>query len=188
VDWLHRFFTVPTVLSLAEWSVFSLYWNAAAKHTSAVKIRESRYSRKVHQVFVNLALALVVVPGDWSPRFLPDTGAITWMCLGIQTLSLVLNVWARRHLASNWSGEITIKVGHELIQSGPYRYLRHPIYTGILGMFFGAAGVSGHATALLGFVIALLAYRRKIALEEENLKVAFGAVYQRYLDRSRMGF
>lgn len=92
----------------------------------------------------------------------------------------MLGVWARRHLGSHWSGEITIKVDHRLIRSGPYQFVRHPIYTAMLGMFVGTAFVSGQLHALLGLGMAVFAYGRKIRLEEANLQKAFGAEYDAY--------
>jgi protein-S-isoprenylcysteine O-methyltransferase Ste14 len=89
-------------------------------------------------------------------------------------------IWARRHLGVHWSGEITIKFDHRLIRSGPYRRIRHPIYTAMIGMMAGSAITSGEMHALLGFAIAGLAYARKIRMEEANLRRAFGAAYEGY--------
>ena len=88
--------------------------------------------------------------------------------------------WARRHLGQNWSGEITIKVDHQLIHSGPYGLLRHPIYTGLLAMYAGTALVTGEWLAIIGLAMSVFAYWRKIRLEEANLKAAFGADYDVY--------
>ena len=178
----HVRLSVPMLLSLAEWSVFSLYWSAAAKNSSPAKSTESRPSRRVHELLVNLALLLVVFPFPGLPgrRFLPGGPYVAWAGLCIQTASGALGVWARRHLGPNWSGEIAIKVDHRLIRSGPYRIVRHPIYTAMLGMFAGSAVVSGQLHAALGLAMAVFAYWRKIRLEEANLRKAFGPVYDAY--------
>ena len=178
----HVRLSVPMLLSLAEWSVFSLYWNAAAKNSSPAKSEESRPSRRVHELLVNLALLLVVFPFPGLPgrRFLPGGPYTAWAGLCIQTASGALGVWARRHLGRYWSGEIAIKVDHRLIRSGPYRFVRHPIYTAMLGMFAGTAVVSGQLHAALGLAMAGFAYWRKIRLEEANLRKAFGPEYDAY--------
>jgi protein-S-isoprenylcysteine O-methyltransferase Ste14 len=169
------------MLSICEWSLFSLYWSAAAKNSSRVIWSESSESRRFHKILVNIALLLVVLPVyEMNPRFLPGLGWISWTGLSIQTISIGLALWARRHLASHWSGEITIKVNHQLIRSGPYQFVRHPIYAAILGMFVGSAIVSGRFPAFVGVSIAALAYRRKIRLEEVNLRHAFGPAYDIY--------
>ncbi len=89
-------------------------------------------------------------------------------------------MWARRHLGANWSGEITIKVDHRLVRTGPYRKIRHPIYTAMLGMFVGTCIVSGELHAIMGTALCALAYWRKIRLEESNLDEAFGPDYAAY--------
>jgi protein-S-isoprenylcysteine O-methyltransferase Ste14 len=100
--------------------------------------------------------------------------------LAFEALGLALAVWARRTLGKHWSGKITIKVGHELIRSGPYRLVRHPIYTALLMIYAGTALVFGEMHSLLGFVLAVLAYMRKIRLEEANLARGLGEAYAAY--------
>lgn len=181
MHWLHGRFNLPMVLSLTEWSAFTIYWSAAAKTASPARSSEAPKSRRVHRLLVNAALLLVALPvHEPGRRFLPEVISIAWFGLDVQTAFAVFGIWARKHLASNWSGEITIKVDHELIRSGPYRFVRHPIYTGILGMFVGAAFVSGQWQAVLALVIVAFAYWRKIRLEEANLRKAFGPACDAY--------
>jgi protein-S-isoprenylcysteine O-methyltransferase Ste14 len=174
-------FSIPMCVSMAEWSAFSFYWSASAKHSAPAKSSEPRGSRLVHLLLVNTALVLLVwpVPG-LDRRFLPDAFYIACAGLCIQTASGMLGVWARRHLGSNWSGEIAIKVDHRLIQSGPYRFIRRPIYTAMLGMSAGTAMVSGQLHALIGLAMMAFAYWRKIRLEEANMRNAFGPAYEAY--------
>jgi protein-S-isoprenylcysteine O-methyltransferase Ste14 len=98
----------------------------------------------------------------------------------MEGMGVLLAVWARRLLGRNWSGRITLKVEHELVRSGPYRVVRHPIYTGLLAMYAGAAIVSGELHALIGLALAVGAYLRKIRLEEANLLKGLGADYRAY--------
>ena len=173
--------SIPTLACFAEWAFFILYWNAAAKNSSPAKVSESRKSRRVHEILLNAGLLLVIVPvPGLRERFLPDKGLIEWIGLILETAAFALGIWARRVLGPHWSGEITIKVDHELIRSGPYRFVRHPIYTAWLGMFAATAIVSGQMHALIGFAMAAFAYRRKIRLEEANLRNVFGSDYDAY--------
>jgi protein-S-isoprenylcysteine O-methyltransferase Ste14 len=87
---------------------------------------------------------------------------------------------ARRRLGRNWSGAIAANVDHQLVRSGPYRLVRHPIYGAILGMYLGAALVSGDVHALAGLSLASAAYWRKIRLEERRLRDLFGPAYADY--------
>ena len=171
----------PLWASAAVWAVFSIYWEIAAKNAAQDKDSESSASRGLHVFMTNAALLLLFVPvPGLTRRYLPVPAVFVPIGLSILGCALLLAVWARRHLGRNWSGRITIKVDHELVKSGPYPFVRHPIYTALLAMYAGTALVSGEWHALLGFVLAAVAYWRKIHMEEANLAVAFGPAWGDY--------
>jgi protein-S-isoprenylcysteine O-methyltransferase Ste14 len=158
----------------------------AAMNAAATSSSESLTSRQIHQLLMYGALLMAVLPvPGLRRRWLPLS---TWMHvpigLTIQVSAGLLAILARKHLGRNWSGAITRKIDHQLIRTGPYRLLRHPIYSGMLGMFLGAAVVSGELHGLLGLLIMSLAYWRKIRLEEQNLCEAFFADYDDYRKKS----
>jgi len=130
-----------------------------------------------------LALVFWQAPG-LGGRWLPAAAYVVAIGLAVQVGAALFAVWARRNLGRNWSGEITAKVDHQLIRTGPYRIVRHPIYSGMLGMFLGAAVVSGELHGLLAVVIIAIAYWRKIRLEERHLSAVFGAAYDDYRKES----
>jgi protein-S-isoprenylcysteine O-methyltransferase Ste14 len=176
----------PLWVSAAVWVLFSIYWEIAAKNAARDKSSESPASRGLHVFMVNAALLLLFVPvPGLTGRYLPATSLVVAVGLTIQGSAVLLAVWARRHLGRNWSGRITIKVGHELVRSGPYRFVRHPIYTALLGMYAGSAMVSGEWHALVGLALAAFAYFRKFRMEEANLAVAFGAAWGDYCRSTR---
>ena len=164
----------------AGWLIFSLYWEIAKEKTAAAKSAESPTSRGLHVFLANVALLLVAAPIRGLGRFMPISSPVMAVGLVIEAMGLFVAIWARRHLGRNWSGEITIKVDHQLIRSGPYARLRHPIYTGLLAMYAGTVLVTGGWLALIGLAMAALAYGRKLRLEEANMVVAFGAEYDHY--------
>jgi len=171
----------PLWVSAAVWILFSIYWEIAAKNAAQEKESESSASRGVHVFMTNAALLLLFVPvPGLTRRYLPAPQVFVPIGLTIEVCGLLLAIWARRHLGRNWSGRITIKADHELVKSGPYRFVRHPIYTALLGMYAGTALVSGEWHALLGFFLASFAYWRKIRMEEANLAVAFGPAWGDY--------
>ena len=133
---------------------------------------------------MNLAFLIEIVPIQGLGRFMAAAAPVMAAGLIIEVAGLSFAVWARRHLGRHWSGEITIKADHELIRSGPYKVLRHPIYTGLLAMYLGLAIISGEWLAVIGLTVAVLAYWRKIRLEEAKLSLAFGAEYDGYRDES----
>jgi protein-S-isoprenylcysteine O-methyltransferase Ste14 len=168
------------IVAAIPWVIFSLYWEIAAKSAAEAKSSESSSSRGVHLFLTNAALLLEIVQFRWFGRFLPATHGVIAAGCAMTIFGLCVAIWARRHLGRNWSGEITIKVEHELVRSGPYKGLRHPIHTGILIMYVGTAIVTGTWLALVGVALAALAYVRKIRLEEANMRVAFGPAYDAY--------
>jgi len=170
----------PWMGAAIGWVLFSLYWEISAKNSAAAKSAESQSSRRIHVFLANAALILEMVPLRGMSRFVPLSSFVMLIGLAVEAMGLVLAILSRRHLGCNWSGEISIKMDHQLIRSGPYKLLRHPIYTGLLTMYAGTALVNGTWLAIAGFVIAVFAYARKIRLEEANLNVAFGAEYEAY--------
>jgi protein-S-isoprenylcysteine O-methyltransferase Ste14 len=104
--------------------------------------------------------------------------------LGVQTGFTLFYLFARFYLGRLWSGAITIMNDHELIQTGPYRFLRHPMYTGMLGMFAGTAIVSGQYHAVIGLAVGVIAYWRKIRIEDAILSAEFGTAYEAYRKRT----
>lgn len=171
----------PMWLAAAGWIGFSIYWSVAARQSAEAKSAESAQSRRTHLILTNLGelLLFLPVPG-LQGLFRP--AAMWWIVAGLLMLflSIALAVWARRHLGKNWSGRIDIKKEHELVRSGPYRLLRHPIYTAVFGMCVGTALVNGKLHALLGIAIVVIAYWRKVRMEEANMRDAFGAQYDEY--------
>ena len=76
----------------------------------------------------------------------------------LTAIGIALAIWARFSLGSNWSGTVTLKENHELIRSGLYGRIRHPIYTGILLGAFGSGMIDGEVRDLLGFLILLCSF------------------------------
>ncbi len=174
--------SMPLWVTAGLWLVFVAYWSAAAKNAAPNAKTEPLRSRQVHLLMMYGSLVLVLCPwfGVLRWRWLPLWPGWSSVGLGVQVAAGSLAVWARRHLGRNWSGAVTVKVGHELVCTGPYRCVRHPIYTGVLGMFLGSALVWGEAHALIGLALITFAYVRKVRLEEQNMLDLFGERYTQY--------
>jgi protein-S-isoprenylcysteine O-methyltransferase Ste14 len=181
-----RILATPLTISALLWIAWNFYWGVAAKKTASTVRSESTKSRAFHQYLLLLAFFLLFAPLPWLDRRLLPPGEV-WVVLGLvlQVGFFGLSISARRTLGRNWSGAITEKVDHELIRSGPYRFVRHPIYTAIIGMFLGAALVSGDVHAFLAVAVITGAYLRKIRLEEQNLAKVFGPRYDEYRRETR---
>jgi len=171
----------PLWVSMALVVGFSLYWTAAAKNSAPVKSSEHWASTALHQLLINVALLLLFlrIPG-LTGRWLPSSPFLAPVGIAIQAGATLLAIWARRHLGRNWSAEVSAKVDHQLIRSGPYKMLRHPIYTAMFGIYSGVAIASGEWHALAGVGLLAIAYSRKIMLEEQTMRRVFGTEYDAY--------
>jgi protein-S-isoprenylcysteine O-methyltransferase Ste14 len=171
-------------LVAAMWVAWLVYWRLAARGVKAAQRKESSASRAAFVVPVIVAVVLLfpqMLPGGFlCGRFLPAGTVLTIFGTAVVAAGLAFSVWARVHLGRNWSGTVTLKQDHELIRSGPYRFVRHPIYTGLLFAFAGTAVVRGEWRGLLAVAFFLAAVWRKSRLEERWLGELFGDAYARY--------
>jgi protein-S-isoprenylcysteine O-methyltransferase Ste14 len=176
--------TIYRYLVPGLWVAWALVWWVWSRDVKPTRRRESAASRATHMVPLALAAVLLVsprLPGSLlAGRFLPAGPAMFWIGVALLGLGLAFSVWARAYLGRNWSGVVTLKEDHELVRSGPYRYVRHPIYSGLLLAFIGTAIVRGEWRGLLAVALALGALWRKLTLEERWLGEAFGEDYARY--------
>ena len=130
--------------AIAMWALFGMYWEIKAKSASETKRSESRGSRSIHVTLVSLAQLLIFLPvPGLRARILPASFYVPAMGLLMEILFLMLAVWARELLGRNWSGAVSAKHDHELVRSGPYAVVRHPIYTAMLGAYASMTLVAG---------------------------------------------
>lgn len=167
------------------WAAWALYWFIAAFSAKPVRRRESVASRLSHYIPLLLAILLVVSPRFTGTvlgtRFLPRSEILFWIGAVLVLAGLLFAVAARRHLGGNWSGAVTLKQDHTLTRSGPYRFVRHPIYTGILLAFFGSSVIAlGEWRGVVALALITAAFLRKIQIEERFLQEQFGDEYACY--------
>jgi protein-S-isoprenylcysteine O-methyltransferase Ste14 len=166
------------------WSVWALFWIVSARRNKATQRRESPASRLAHVVPLTVGGVLIAwydIP--WAvltQRLWPRSLTTSWIGVVVLCAGLAFAVWARVHLGRNWSGTVSVKEGHELIRSGPYALVRHPIYTGIITAMLGTAIASGTVHAALGLAIIIVALLRKLRIEEGFMRETFPGTYQRY--------
>jgi protein-S-isoprenylcysteine O-methyltransferase Ste14 len=166
------------------WWGWGLYWMLSALRNKATQRRESLSSRLAHLLPLALGATLIAWPQPrWSAlgwRLWPPSPAAHWIGVALVIAGLAFAIWARVHLGGNWSGTVTVKQGHELIRSGPYAYVRHPIYTGLITALIGTTVASGTVNAALGLAIIVVAFVRKSRTEEDFMRETFPDEYERY--------
>jgi protein-S-isoprenylcysteine O-methyltransferase Ste14 len=172
----------PLKLAIAcAWVVFWAYWLVSAS-SSKESVKSGWRSRLTGVSAVGVFLIAGVLRGGSlavHSRILAGIGAVLFAC------GIALAVWARLHLGRNWGMPMTQRAEPELVTSGPYRFVRHPIYTGLLTAMLGTALVNN----LLGLIVvaALVAYFYYCGtVEERNLAATFPTAYPEYKSRTKM--
>ncbi len=174
----------------ALWIIFLAYWLISALRLKAVKTQESTGSRIMYQVPLLAAWILLFTRsslwGVLGRRFFPQSPPVAVIGLILAALGIAFAFWARYTLGQNWSSNVTIKVEHELIRSGPYAYVRHPIYTGILLALIGTALAIAEWRAVIAVTLAWVSFYTKARVEEKMLAQEFGAAFVEH--RQHTGF
>jgi protein-S-isoprenylcysteine O-methyltransferase Ste14 len=173
---------------LVLWVAWLALWMAMAPWVKAAAQSENAWSRLMHVGPLVLAGYLVAAPhvpiAPLNDHFAPFSSWLPAFGAGLTLVGLALAVWARVLLAGNWSGDVQLKEAHELVVDGPYRWVRHPIYTGLLVALLGTALAVGEWRGLIAMAIAAISFWRKLRLEETLMRRQFGEAYARYAKRA----
>ena len=186
-NWKDPMLAQVALLIPAMWALWLLYWVAAAWHAKRTLKRESVLSRVLHIGPLVLAAWMLnqpQLPWPWLvQRWLPWNAMSAALCVSLTAAGLALAVWARVHIGSNWSGTVTLKHDHALVRTGPYRWVRHPIYSGLLLAIAASGMARGDLRGLLALLIVWLALWRKWRLEERWMVECFGPAYRAYQEQ-----
>ena len=180
--WFYEYF-FPVV-----WIVFLLYWQIKAADAKATQRLEPSASRIFRVLVFLIAIVLLSIPRIPLPwlyiQFWPQGYLPFWMGAAITVAGLLFAVWARAHLGRNWSRSVTIKQDHELITTGPYAVVRHPIYTGILTGFLGMAIAISEVRGFVVVVLIFVVLWPKLRMEEKWMRSEFGETYAAYAEHT----
>jgi protein-S-isoprenylcysteine O-methyltransferase Ste14 len=174
-----------------SWCAVVAYWAWSAVGAKRAERIEPRATRLL-MYWMPLAAAFVLLgPGEWfgdswlHERLFPRAVTFQWVALSLCIAGAALAIWSRWCLGSNWSSVVVVKRDHALVEAGPYRRIRHPIYTGLLLLFLGNAMLVGDWRGLLAVAIVFASFWRKLRVEEAWLTERFGPAYRDY--RARTG-
>jgi protein-S-isoprenylcysteine O-methyltransferase Ste14 len=178
---LRSFYVVPFA---ALWLGWFAYWLVAARNVKATRRREPITTFLLNRVFVIIGVLLLLVPHlppHWLEESFVAPGLVPYAVGIVVTVAgLAFSVWARVYLGRNWSATVTIKQDHELVRSGPYALVRHPIYSGILLALLGTAVAIGEWRGLLALAAITIGFVIKMQAEERFMDENFGEQYARY--------
>jgi protein-S-isoprenylcysteine O-methyltransferase Ste14 len=178
----------PGLVVVALWVAWMVFWAvSAARAPRAPERRDQGLAVWAYRGPLVVAMWLLFAP--WMTLGLLDLQysvhsmvlvAVGW---SLVVIGLGVTVWARLSLGEQWSGRVGVGSDHRLVQSGPYRFVRHPIYSGILLAFAGSAMALGGWRCLVAFVLAASALWFKLRREDRLMAELFKDDYPAYKAR-----
>ncbi len=172
------------------WIMWVASWLAAAFWSDRAAKRPGLGSEFVNRILTSMGAVLL-----FGSRYVDqgaillwrDTATASWVLVAVAALGFVFCWWGRIHLGRLWSGFVTRKADHRIVDTGPYAIVRHPIYTGIILSVFATAALKGTGVGLLGAALMALGFWIKARLEERFLRQELGAeAYDSYRRRVPM--
>lgn len=172
------------------WIVILVVWFSGAIGTKSSAKKEPLLKRFVLYVLPIIIAFYLLGPGKWfghtwlRENFVAHTNLVGSIALAIGILGVLLAVWARLTLGRNWSLSVQLKNDHQLVTSGPYSQIRHPIYTGILLIFIGNVLMVGDYRGFFALAIVFFSFWYKLKKEENWMLKNFGEAYRNYYSKT----
>ena len=172
------------------WIGWVVSWVAASLWSGRTEKRAATRETWIYRIAI-FAGAILIAP--WTAQVLGEKP--TWQIgdhgasalVGVMLLGLALTWWARMQLGRLWSSAITRKEEHRLVDTGPYAFVRHPIYTGLIIALLATAAIEATLVALLGALLIVLGLWVKARAEERFLMTELGPdAYESYRRRVPM--
>ena len=186
----------------ALWGVFIVTWWIAAIWTARAAVTAPGWTQALYYAGFFIGFGLLFAPArhaGWSggfSRMLPpswraalwtDPAWAGWGLFAVEAAGLAFAWWARLHLGALWSGMLTLREGHRVVDTGPYRLVRHPIYTGFIAGGWALAFIAATPAAMSGALVLTVVMSVKAGTEERLLRRELGeASYADYAARTPM--
>jgi protein-S-isoprenylcysteine O-methyltransferase Ste14 len=188
------------IIILSCWAAFILVWAVSASNVK--RDIQKEYGNTWRQfallrLVITIVIIIFVVPRivSGSAHFtnfgliftrgvFPPSPVLDWTAAALSVIGVSIAIWARVHLGRNWSPHPAVKEHHELVTSGPYAYVRHPIYTGAILMAFGTA-LTGSIWGIGVFVITSVLFVSRIGIEEQIMLGLFPDKYPEYQKKTK---
>ncbi|MFY0255962.1 methyltransferase family protein [Chitinophaga sp. 30R24] len=181
--------TIFTWITICCWVLFCSYWlllRNKTKENIQARTTRQRYMGALGYVLILTLLYLPLLAGEgFTGRILPTHYLLQAIGATLCIAGISICIWSRFILGSNWSGGVVAKENHELIIKGPYRLVRHPIYTGFIAALTGTCLVTGSLPAMIVTCVYSLGLCMKINREEVLLNDLFPEAYTAYQQHTR---
>ncbi len=179
----------PLVATYLAWVAWIVSWWIAATWSSRAEKRPALGSEVLYRVAMAAGALLIFIQTPRLRTFplwhLPPS--IAWALAALTAAGFLFCWWARLYLGRLWSSSVTKKADHRVVDTGPYRFVRHPIYTGLILASYATAAEKGTAVALAGATLMLIGCYLKAHLEERFLRQQLGRdAYDAYAARVAM--
>ncbi len=169
------------------WLALCAVWFLGTISNKRDERRLSSRNIGLHMLILGASFAVLAIPalrrGPLGWRVVPYSGWIGDLGDCLQLAGCAFAIWARVYIGRNWSGTVTLKEGHALVLDGPYRIVRHPIYSGLSLAILGRAMENGVLGGFVAFLALFFEWKRKSLLEERWMVERFGEEYRRYRER-----
>lgn len=166
------------------WAIFFIYWMASAFFTKRVTERQSLWREIAYRLpAIAGGILLSARHGLLQLQLLPASPLFGALGAGFCVLGLALTIWARVTLGRNWSSNVVFKKDQQLVLQGPYQFVRHPIYSGLLLMCGGTAMAYGRLSGFACASLVAVSFWIKLTQEEELLMRHFPTEYPAYRAR-----
>jgi protein-S-isoprenylcysteine O-methyltransferase Ste14 len=187
-------------LAVGIWAVWYATWLAAVVFSGRTAVQMKSDMGGAHRFVASVGALMLFAPtgshgvlfgprGLW-PLLAPlwtAPQAVNWVLLGLTVGGFAFCWWARLHLGRLWSGLVTLKEDHHIVDTGPYALVRHPIYSGVMVSALMTALIKATPLALLGSLGIMVGFWMTAGIEERFLRAQLGeADYEAYSRRVGM--
>jgi protein-S-isoprenylcysteine O-methyltransferase Ste14 len=179
----------PLVVGYVIWVSFVILWNVTERRSSRTIATAGPRRERLFELVLTAGLVLIVLAPmkRVSPQLWNNPVLLEWAMLLVVVAGIAFCCWARFHLGRLWSPRVLRKEKHRVVDTGPYRMVRHPIYTGFIVIYMGLGALCANGLALAAVALLTLGLWLKARVEEHFLLEELGAeAYSDYKARTPM--